>query len=76
MMYCVEMMTTDRQATIITLIDIPKEITDNFLYATNYFKNNYIVKDVYLSKMYIHQNFIDNLKGKYHIDTDSIITEN
>ena len=46
MMHYVEMMSADRQTTRIAMIDIPKEITDKFLYAANYFKGKYFIIDV------------------------------
>ena len=46
MMHYVEMMSADRQTTRISMIDIPKEITDKFLYAANYFKGKYFIIDV------------------------------
>ena len=46
MMHYVKIMPADRKYTKITMIDIPKEITDKFLYAANYFKCKYFIVDV------------------------------
>ena len=46
MMHYVEIMPADRKYTRTTMIDIPKEITDKFLYAANYFKGKYFIVNV------------------------------